>query len=224
MTTIRRRCVALVAAVVTTAGVMTAGSAAPASAAPAKPAAPAESLALAKSLMLATSLTLAKPAVPAEPMATAYPVVCLTNSDTYCLGPIEIGVISGVIGAFIYDLANRIAVVIIRTVTPNDEDPGDEQDELQENGTDLCLADTGLSPFVDAKFTACGANGTVWIVVPHSDGDYLYSRYSVDNGDPMVLTTEPGNGNALYVYYPENSGSAYWQTWSYYPYNTQPVG
>jgi hypothetical protein len=83
----------------------------------------------------------------------------------------------------------------------------------------ICLtnADTGLTPGVDATWQPCGADGTVWIEVPHSDGDYLYSRYSVDNEDSMVLTADPLENDApLFVTIGANPGSAYWQTWSYY--------
>jgi hypothetical protein len=61
----------------------------------------------------------------------------------------------------------------------------------------------------------CGDNGTVWIVVPHNDGDYLYSRYTIDHGTPEVLTADPAqNGSELFVAAAAQSGSPYWQTWN----------
>ena len=75
----------------------------------------------------------------------------------------------------------------------------------------------GLRPGVGASWGPCGANGTVWILVPHSDGAYMYSRYSVDNHDAMVLTADPlTSGARMYVDIAANPGSPYWQTFTYY--------
>lgn len=103
---------------------------------------------------------------------------------------------------------------------PNQGDPEDEivvegEEGGGDTGAGLCLADTGG----DAFLTSCGANGTVWIVIPHSDGSYLESRYLYDNGHPgQVLTVDPLYNRApVYCFNEENPGSAYWQTFSAEP-------
>lgn len=140
--------------------------------------------------------------------------ICLTNSNSYCLGigPVEAGVIGGIIAELIREIAQ-----VIQDHIGND-DEGNPEDEIEDAGdTSLCLTDTGLNPGVDAWWGPCGADGTVWIWVPHSDGYYLYSRYSVDDRDSMVLTVDPlSNGAALYVDIGANPGGPYWQTFSYY--------
>ena len=93
---------------------------------------------------------------------------------------------------------------------------GDEEEEIEDdNGEGLCLADTGLSFGADANWQACGANGTVWVRVPHSDGVYLYSRFALNRGVSLVLTSYGlGNGIPLFVADPIAPGGAYWQTWA----------
>jgi hypothetical protein len=136
--------------------------------------------------------------------------VCLTNADSYCLGIGPHEVIE-IVGA-------AIDVIIFILDKVGDDNDGDQEDEMEdENDTNLCLTDTGLTPGVDAWLGPCGADGTVWIWVPHYDGYYLYSRYSVDNGDAMVLTVDPlSNGAAVYMDIGANPGGPYWQTFSYY--------
>lgn len=152
----------------------------------------------------------ARPASAAEPNT-----ICLTNANSYCLGIAPgdiIVIIHGAVGAG-YELYR-----IIRDHIGNDPE-GDEEDELEdENDTSLCLTDTGLRPGVDAWLGPCGANGTVWIWVRHTDGYYLYSRYSVDNHVPaLVLTVNPlSNHSAVHVDIGANPGGADWQTFSYY--------
>jgi hypothetical protein len=136
--------------------------------------------------------------------------ICLTNSNSYCLG---LGP-----GEIILIVHGALEVIHIILDHIGNDDEGDQEDEAEdENDESLCLMDTGLRPGVDASLGSCGANGTVWIWVPHSDGYYLYSRYSVDNGDSMVLTVDPlSNGAAVYVDIGANPGGPYWQTFSYY--------
>jgi hypothetical protein len=209
---IRRRCVALVAAVATAGGVMTGATGAPASAS------------TTAAVQTSASATAAVPAsnmvsgVPASSMPSAvqapkmFPALCLSNAHSYCLGigPVE----AGLLAAFLYDVLNRVAGVIIKTVSK--EPNGDDDDEIEDdNGFGLCLADTGQSSGVDANWQACGANGTVWVVVPHTDGDYLYSRFALNRGKSLVLTSNGlGNGIPLFVAAPTGPGGAYWQTWA----------
>jgi hypothetical protein len=80
----------------------------------------------------------------------------------------------------------------------------------------FCLASTGLSVGAHASWQHCGANGTVWVLVPHNNGAYLESRYALDRGYLLVLTA---NGTTpftqLYVNSPYAPGSIYWQTWTF---------
>jgi hypothetical protein len=165
-------------------------------------------LALATAVLTTAGLVTFASAQPAS--AAGDDTVCLTNADSYCLGigPAEVGEI-------VYGAIHVIAIII--NVLGHDNN-GDDEDEMEdENDPSLCLTDTGLTPGVDAWFGPCGADGTVWIWVPHYDGYYLYSRYSVDNGDSMVLTVDPlSNGAAVYVDIGANPGGPYWQTFSYY--------
>jgi hypothetical protein len=125
-------------------------------------------------------------------------------------------ILAGVGGAAIWEALKAIIELIKKKV----EDPGDddEEDEIVEEGnTSLCLTDTGLSTGVDAKWAACGANGTVWIWVPHGNGFYLKSRFAANRGKSLVLTVDPlSNGSKIYVASPANSGSPYWQTFTYF--------
>ncbi len=218
---IRRRCVAVVAAVVTAAGLMTGAGAAPASAsttAAVQTAASATAAAQASRMLSAAQASRMLSAAQASRTLSAaqasgiYPELCLSNADSYCLGigPVE----AGLLAAFLYDLANRIAGLIIKTIGKDSD--GDDDDEIEDdNGAGLCLADTGLSPGADANWQACGANGTVWVVVPHSDGDYLYDRFALDHGTSLVLTSNGlGNGIPLFLAGPVGPGGAYWQTWA----------
>ena len=146
--------------------------------------------------------------------------LCLSNADEYCLGaniPVE-----DIINHLFQGATILIAIWAIRSkgAKPDPPNQGDPEDEIvvegEENGGEtgqgLCLADTGGYAFL----TACGANGTVWIVIPHTDGYYLESRYLYNNGDPnQVLTVDPlDNGASVYCFNEENPGSAYWQTFS----------
>jgi hypothetical protein len=149
--------------------------------------------------------------------------VCLTNSDSYCLGISGQDIIDGIIGAGAYDAIKYIAQVIIDYIggdPKKDDDPEDEiEGDAPQDGedTELCLTDTGLSTGRDADWGPCGANGTVWTWVPHGDGYYLYSRFAENNGVSLVLTIDPlSNGSKIYVASPANSGGPYWQTFTHY--------
>lgn len=192
-----RRCLALVAIVATAAGCMTAANAAPASARPAA------------SVRQAVDV---QPAAYAQPNGGAD--LCFTNDTVYCVG-VDSMTIFVVVSGTITTGASVITVVLTWIAIKNSQkqDQGEEKSDGPDD-TGLCLAATGG----DAYMTSCGANGTVWIVVPHSDGDYLESRYSVDNGlSSKMLTAYPlAQGYSLYVYPPEQPGGDYWQTWSWY--------
>jgi len=97
---------------------------------------------------------------------------------------------------------------------------GEEQSEGDgEGGGDpgLCLADTNYDGGV-AFMTSCGAYGTSWIAIPHSDGYYLESRWWYNNGYYQELTAYGPlyNNDSLFAYGPTQPGGAYWQTWSWY--------
>lgn len=189
MTIAARRFLALAVAVLTVAGVVTIATPRPASAATPRPA----------------SAVTQRPAVAAQPDA-----VCLTNADSYCLslGPHEIAIIVHTVGELIKIILER----------KGNDKQGDEEDELTDrDNPNLCLTDTGLSPGADASWGPCGANGTVWIWVPHTDGFYLYSRFSVDHGSGLVLTVNPlSNGAPVFVSNPAQPGGADWQTFTYF--------
>jgi len=147
-------------------------------------------------------------AAPAAPPSGA---VCLTNASSYCLGldPAT----GAVIIAAIHD-GLRFIVRVLEIFVGRDNN-GDPEEEEEDASTGLCMLDTGLRPGVAAHWGSCGANGTVWIWVPHNGGSYLYSRYSVDRHHPMVLTADPlSNGAALYVDVAAQPGSPFWQTFT----------
>jgi hypothetical protein len=133
--------------------------------------------------------------------------ICLTNASNGCVS-IQPGSGNAVLGS---DL-------IVRNVIGTDQ-AGHWEAEIESAGfPGECLADTGLSAGVHANWQACGANGTVWILVPHSNGAYMESRFAVDRGTLLVLTangTSPGT--QLYVGNPSNPGSPFWQTWTFFP-------
>src|ERR1700689_1743709 len=104
--------------------------------------------------------------MPNAPAAPESGTICLTNADAYCLG------ISAADAVVIVE-GIRALVRIIEIYKGKDND-GDDEEEVEEESndepTDLCLQDTGLRVGVDATWGPCGANGTVWIFVPHNDG------------------------------------------------------
>ncbi len=207
MKKLRGRCLALVTAIALVAGCVVAASAPPASAQAAKTA------------QVSRTAQVAAPAVHA---ALAIPggseQLCLANSNGNCVGvPID-EIFHGVLAA-----ADTVAawVAIWLTWRSKGTADGGQQGEEQDTGAagdgdpdaGLCLADTGG----DAFMTACGANGTVWIAIPHNDGVWLYSRYTVNNHNPEVLTANTANpGAPLYVTLSDSSPGGPWQTWNWY--------
>jgi hypothetical protein len=138
--------------------------------------------------------------------------ICLTNSDGNCFWE---DVVAGMAGVVILDIAGLIAEWIRDKV--GQDNNGDPEDEVKDESTGLCLADTGLRPGAQAVEASCGANGTVWIWVKDTDGYYLYSRYSVDNGDSMVLTVDPlSNYAPVYLDIAGPNNHALWQQFTYY--------
>lgn len=205
------RWLALASAAITLAGLITYAAPSPASAATAKPVYTSAATTAAKSSHTLVETTGEVPAAP----AVSDGHICLTNANAYCFWE---AVISGTTVAIISKIIDKILEVIKK---PEGEDPnGDDQDEIEDaDDTSLCLADAGLRAGAGATFQPCGANGTVWILVPHSDGAYMYSRYSVDNGNPMVLTAVGPltNDEHLVLEIAAQAGGADWQTWTYYP-------
>jgi hypothetical protein len=182
----------------------------------------------------------AQPAAPAAAGPTTNDMVCLTNADSYCLG-VDPYVIAGLVLA----LPGAIKVVldwINQGRNKQNQQQGEEKNEgTEDGGTDpeegLCLAMTDAYNG-DAYWTSCGANGTVWIAEPHSDGYYLESRWWYNQGVPNeVLTADPvANDSVLFAAPGEAPGGAYWQTFSWFapittlarlgtsPRGSQPVG
>jgi hypothetical protein len=205
------RYVALIAAMATTVACVITAPASASTQAAATPAAAASASTRAAATRAAMALASARKTIAAEPMDSSESELCLTNADSYCMTVDPVG-LAGLIVAtanFIFDIW-----IQVRKGTYQGKHEKYAQIELQDNQNGLCLADT----FGDAYLASCGANGTIWLVIPHSDGAYLESRYTVDNGIPEVLTVDPlYSGSELYVYAPEQPGSAYWQTWSGFP-------
>ena len=214
---IRRRCLAVVVAVATAVGCTIVASAMPASAQPASSARLITSARPAGLIAKDQPAAYTQPALPADIISSGLPI-CLTNSNTYCLGVNPNDVIHTVVEVSQFLLNVWLAYKLGKKTNPPDK--GDDQDEFkvfeQAGGstydTGLCLADTGGN----AYYATCGANGTVWVVVPHSNGAYLASRYSLDHGNPKsVLSVNPlAVGSHPFVYNPQNPGTAYWQTFS----------
>jgi hypothetical protein len=194
---LRRRCLALVTATAVVAGGLIAASTQPVSA--------------------QTSQTAQVAA--AAPTSTTIPTgpseLCLANANGSCVGvPVE-DIINNTL-----DVIGKIAPYILIYLTWRDKGKGDggEEGEEQDEGASgdgdpdagLCFADTGGNAFM----TACGANGTIWVAVTHNDGDYLYSRYTVNQGHSEGLTAQGTNpGTRLYV---TVTGGPDWQTWNWY--------
>jgi hypothetical protein len=81
--------------------------------------------------------------------------------------------------------------------------------------TQLCLGNTTGG---QSQLLACGANGTVWVVVHSGNGDYLYSRYWLNQGDNEVLAAyEPGPAANVYVVFQDvlTSGDGWYARWSF---------
>jgi len=138
--------------------------------------------------------------------APARGFICLTNASSNCVS-IQLGTSgNAVLGSD----------EIIRNVVATDQ-AGHWEAEIESVAfPGDCLADTGLSAGVHANWQACGANGTVWILVPHTDGAYMESRFAVNRGILLVLSANAAaHGAQLYVGNPSNPGGP-WQTWSFF--------
>jgi hypothetical protein len=139
--------------------------------------------------------------------------ICLTNDNGYCIsgGEVEAGVIVLVINEIVGYIVAWIRYKV------NGKYDGNSEYELVDSSNGECLTDTGLNVYDQAWLGPCGADGTVWVWIPDSDGYRLYSRYSIDNGYPLALTVDPlSNGAAVYLYVAEPPGGAFWQNFSYY--------
>jgi len=147
--------------------------------------------------------------------------ICLTNANTYCVGFDFKTVLDAAVE--IANLGIIIWVIINKGKKSDNPDKGDDDEELkvanEANGegvdAGLCLAATGGL----AHYTTCGANGTVWVEVPHSNGHYLVSRWSLDHGNPnSTLSIDPLRADSdMFVYTPQSPGSPFWQTFSEFP-------
>lgn len=133
--------------------------------------------------------------------------ICLTNASSNCVS-IQLGTSgNAVLGSD----------PIIRNIVGTDGSGHSEAEIESAAFRGDCLADTGLSAGVHANWQACGANGTVWILVPHTDGAYMESRFAFNRGITLVLTANAAApGTQLYVRGPSNPGSPYWQTWTFF--------
>jgi hypothetical protein len=170
-----------------------------------------------------TSQTIHVPA-PAAPASLAIPSsssqLCLANSPGAgaCVGfPVQ-DVIIDVISAA--GVAAAWVAIFLKWKSMGTNDGG-QQGEEQDTGSagdgdpdaGLCLADTGGYAYM----TSCGANGAVWIAIPHNDGYWLYSRYTVNNHNPEVLTSSStADGTRLFVELSDSSPGGPWQTWNWY--------
>jgi hypothetical protein len=155
-------------------------------------------------------------AVPAIPSSSSD--LCLANADASCVGvPVK-----DIADAVIAIIGQAPAWILIywKWKSEGNKDGG-QQGEEQDTGSSgdgdpdagLCLADTGG----DAFMTSCGADGTVWIAIPHNDGYWLYSRYTVDEDDSEVLTSNTtGDGAQLFVTLSDANAGGPWQTWNWY--------
>lgn len=149
------------------------------------------------------------PAVASQALASSTRgEICLTNASNGCVS-VQLGTTGNAILG---------SDVIYRNIVATDQ-AGHWEAEIESAGfRGECLADTGLRAGVRANWQTCGANGTVWILVPHSNGAYLESRFAVDRGTLLVLTANATSpGTPLYVGNPSNPGSPYWQTWTFFP-------
>jgi hypothetical protein len=159
------------------------------------------------------------PALPAASGPTSNDFVCLTNSNAYCTSVDPIAIYNAVLNTVI------VAKVVWDWINKGKGDGGQEGEEQsegdKEGGGDagLCLAQTDPNPITgytgDVYLTTCGANGTVWIAVPHSDGYYLESRWWYDHGvqNEVLSTGSPANNTPIFV---APASGNYWHTWSWY--------
>ena len=156
-------------------------------------------------------------AAPAIPSSSSE--LCLANANGSCAGVDSDAVLAAVV-AFYLGLPKYIELYW-KWKSMGEGDGGQEGEE-QDTGSDdggsdpdagLCLADTGGNAYM----TSCGANGTVWIAIPHNDGYWLYSRYTVDEDHSEVLTSNTtGEGAQLFVTLSDANPGGPWQTWNWY--------
>jgi hypothetical protein len=79
--------------------------------------------------------------------------------------------------------------------------------------SDLCLG-LDLSDNL-AELNTCGADGTYWVQVPNGDGNYLYSRYWLDEGAQEILVVyAPGGGYTASIDPPPPTNDN-WGRWSF---------
>jgi hypothetical protein len=78
-----------------------------------------------------------------------------------------------------------------------------------------CLGDNGAFP----ELLACGADGTVWVVVHSGNGYYLYSRYYLSQKDNYAIAAYmpvPGPGITLLADVPTlTSGDGFYARWNF---------
>jgi len=198
---LRGRCLALVTTIAVVAGCVIVANTQPAS---------------------AQSSQTAQVAAPASPVSPTIPSsssqICLANSNGACVGfPVQDVIQDVIAGA---GVAAAWVAIFFKWVSKGTDDGG-QQGEEQDTGSagdgdpdaGLCLADTGGYAYM----TSCGANGTYWIAIPHSDGYWLYSRYTVNNHNPEVLTSNTtADGARLFVTLSDSSPGGPWQTWNWY--------
>ena len=200
---LRGRCLALVTAIALVAGCVIIASTQPASAQ------------ISQTAHVTATATPASLAIP-----TSSSQICLANSPGAgaCVGfPVQDVIQDVIAGA---GVAAAWVAIFFKWVSKGSGDGGQEGEE-QDTGSagdgnpdaNLCLADTGGYAYM----TSCGANGTIWIAIPHNDGYWLYSRYTVNQGHAEVLTSNTtADGTRLYVTISDSSPGGPWQTWNWY--------
>jgi hypothetical protein len=219
--TIRRRCMALATAVITTAGVV-----AYVSAAPAPPAAATSTQTAPASQTLHGSAGVA---------AAANYEECLTNYNTECVAnagsQIAINVVSGLGTIAIVYVVKKFIGWYSQKGTHRKLWSGYYEDGGTSNGgaanTNLCLASTEVGS--EITWQPCGANGTVWIEEPDNNGgNYNFNRYMVNNlgcviNDPgydstgqcgVMTVYSLQNGSPLFLALPIPPGGSELQDWN----------
>lgn len=174
----------------------------------------------------------AQVAEPAAPVSSTIPTsqeqICLTHSNGACMGfPVQ-DVIQDVIATA--GVAAAWVAIFFQWISKGKGDGGQEGEEKDTGDADngdhdpdagLCLAQTDPNPITgytgDLYMTKCGANGTVWIAIAHSGGDYLESQWWYNKGvRNEVISADPVRDGAHLYAAPAQSNGPLSQTWSWY--------
>lgn len=169
---------------------------------------------------------------------------CLTNDSGVCLGQEVAVVVENTIGVVLGGgiIAGTVYLKKVFLAWWNNPGKGKHtggkdtklwQGYLEYDGdvggaapnTGLCLA-AAQTFSIAVRWEPCGANGTVWIEEPDNNGgNYMYDRYSIDNGCTlvypgydssgpcMVMSSAATNDTNLFTDYPEAPGGSFYQDW-----------